>query len=1302
MKNFCTTGLFLLLALLLVVSEPVPRSASAATIDQTNWTLQYVDSQELVGEDGAATNAFDGNPLTIWHSEWKLKKAPLPHEIQIDLGDVYSIYGFRYLPRQDGGINGTVAQYAFYVSLDGVNWGTPVKQGAFASTLDEKEALFTELPGRYIRFVALKEINSKVFTSVAELNVLGGLYGGNLAPEATVVAPAGDVTVNMGASVIFTGSGLDFDNNLPLLYSWNFGDPTIADASVRDPGPVQFNHVGTYTVTFTVTDSLGLADPTPATRKITVLDGTSTSVIPQTYWKLHYVDSQELVGENGAAINAFDGDPLTIWHTEWKLSQPPLPHEIQIDLGNVYLVHGFRYLPRQDGGINGTMTQYALYASVDGTEWGTPVVQGTFAGDLVEKEALFTEVAARFIRLVALREINGKVFTSVAEINLLGEPAGTNLPPEGTITAPASNVTINMGEMVNFSGTGSDQDNTLPLSYLWHFGDPGLADSTLPSPGPVQFNSPGVFTVTLIVTDALGLADASPATITVKVENTSNNLPPDGQITAPAGSVTINRGESVAFTGTGTDPENYSLSYAWDFADPAIPDIKEKDPGPVQFNTAGTYVVVFTVTDASGFSDPTPAVRYITVLDAAADSVIPQSGWSLLYADSQEVTAEDGAATNAFDGDPLTIWHTRYYGSAPYPPHDLRINLSAQYDINGFRYLPRQQGLINGRIFQYEFYVSRDGSNWGSPVAQGAFVNSPEEKEIRFPVVTGRYVRLVALREVNDRPFTTVAELNVLGGFFSGNHAPESAITLPTANVTISPGASVNFSGSGSDPENNQPLTYLWNFGDPAIPSARVKDPGLVRFNTAGTYVVSFTAVDALGRADATPATCVVNVEANSADNLIPQINMSLHYVDSEELVAEDGRATNAFDGDTATIWHTQWKDAAPPPPHEIQINLGSAYEMYELDYLPRQIGLNGTITKYEIYVSPDGLDWGAPVATGALAADNSLKRIVFAPKLGQFIALVALNSVNNKPWTSAAEINVKGRCETPYVKILHPADYTLSPSTDLTLVVSVCLNDSTHSGWGVKFTLDGGRTYISRAMPYSVAYQNVAFTEHTVEAVIVDNNGAEVTGPLTRDQVIHVGVGDYYVALGDSITAGAFDDLLFDNVSTDGRNVEGGFTPILNNLLTGSKGYPQTVVSEGIPGFTSADGLARLPVTLSHHPDSRNFLIMYGTNDAAGLLPVAPSTFKANLQKMIDMIQAAGKNAYLAKVPYSLDLGRNSVIQSYNVVIDQLVTENSIPVVPPDFYGYFAMHQNEFSDSLHPNGRGYQSMASLWHAALP
>ena len=76
-----------------------------------DWTLLYVDSEEIAG---SALKAFDGNPNTYWHTAWY--SDPTPHEIWIDLGATYTVSGFRYLPRQDGKINGGIKDYAFYVS----------------------------------------------------------------------------------------------------------------------------------------------------------------------------------------------------------------------------------------------------------------------------------------------------------------------------------------------------------------------------------------------------------------------------------------------------------------------------------------------------------------------------------------------------------------------------------------------------------------------------------------------------------------------------------------------------------------------------------------------------------------------------------------------------------------------------------------------------------------------------------------------------------------------------------------------------------------------------------------------------------------------------------------------------------------------------------------------------------------------------------------------------------------------------------------------------------------------------------
>ena len=93
----------------------------------------------------------------------------------------------------------------------------------------------------------------------------------NQAPNGVINTPSGAQTIQVGQAVTFTGTGTDPEPNLPLTHRWTFGAGSgISDATVEDPGAVTFTTAGVFTVTYTVTDALGLADPTPATVQVTV------------------------------------------------------------------------------------------------------------------------------------------------------------------------------------------------------------------------------------------------------------------------------------------------------------------------------------------------------------------------------------------------------------------------------------------------------------------------------------------------------------------------------------------------------------------------------------------------------------------------------------------------------------------------------------------------------------------------------------------------------------------------------------------------------------------------------------------------------------------------------------------------------------------------------------------------------------------------------------------------------------------------------------------------------------------------
>ena len=125
-----------------------------------------------------------------------------------------------------------------------------------------------------------------------------------------------------------------------------------------------------------------------------------------------------------------------------------------------------------------------------------------------------------------------------------------NQAPTATITSPASNVTINPGGSVAFSGTGSDADGTI-TAYSWTFTGGSPASSSQANAGNVTYSTPGTYTASFRVTDNGGLQSA-PATRTVTVTDFSLSATPTSSTVLPGGSTTytatLNPG--AGFTGT--------------------------------------------------------------------------------------------------------------------------------------------------------------------------------------------------------------------------------------------------------------------------------------------------------------------------------------------------------------------------------------------------------------------------------------------------------------------------------------------------------------------------------------------------------------------------------------------------------------------------------------------------------------------------------------------------------------------------------------------------------------------------------
>jgi len=168
-------------------------------------------------------------------------------------------------------------------------------------------------------------------------------------------------------------------------------------------------------------------------------------------------------------------------------------------------------------------------------------------------------------------------------------------PPPPSLTASFTASLSNPVVEQTISFTGSASGGTSPYSYAWNFGDSSTGSG---SPVSHVYQTAGVYTVVLTVTDTAGHVASASNTVTV-------TSPLSASFTySPSNPAPLTNVQFTATTTGGTGPYGYS----WDFGDGTT---GTGASASHLYLLPGTYTVTLTVVDANGLT--TTASTRVTV-----------------------------------------------------------------------------------------------------------------------------------------------------------------------------------------------------------------------------------------------------------------------------------------------------------------------------------------------------------------------------------------------------------------------------------------------------------------------------------------------------------------------------------------------------------------------------------------------------------------------------------------------------------------------------------------------------------------
>ncbi len=136
--------------------------------------------------------------------------------------------------------------------------------------------------------------------------------------------------------------------------------------------------------------------------------------------------------------------------------------------------------------------------------------------------------------------------------------------------------------------------------------------------------------------------------------------------------------------------------------------------------------------------------------------------------------------------------------------------------------------------------------------------------------------------------------------------------------------------------------------------------------------------------------------------------NRSAWKVTASDFQNGEGNPEHAIDGDTDTIWHSRYSPDKPGLPHFLIVDMAAPLAIESVRLTPRPDGSNGRARAYDLYLSNDKENFGAPAMSGTLPDEGTVQTLKLPQtQTARYLKFVVKSEYSRQDLGSLAEISI-------------------------------------------------------------------------------------------------------------------------------------------------------------------------------------------------------------------------------------------------------------------------------------------------------